>query len=86
MLLTILLTNSIDEAYQAIQSLVDPLQGRIKLSTTDNLERERLKCLVWRLTHVSPMTARGYFTISKETLVSMLSVRKGTIMKIIRKS
>ena len=38
-------------------------------------ERQKLKQQLLELSSLKPMTAKGYFTISKETLTSMLSVR-----------
>ena len=38
-------------------------------------ERQKLKQQLLELSSLKPLTAKGYFTISKETLISMLSVR-----------
>ena len=38
-------------------------------------ERQKLKQQLLELSSLKPLTAKGYFTISKETLTSMMSVR-----------
>ena len=38
-------------------------------------ERQELKLQLFELSALKPLTAKGYFCVSKETLTSMLSVR-----------
>ena len=47
----------------------------LQWSTWKKNERQQLKTLVFKLSLLKPMNANGYFSIFKQTLVSMLSVR-----------
>ena len=67
---------TVDKGYEALQSLTYVIQDQVKLESTSNLDRERWKCLDIELSRVPPMSANGYFNISKSSIVSMLSVRK----------
>ena len=68
------LTFTVESAYDSVQDLIlekeEKLQGLIGKS-----ERQKLKYDIRRLSKLEPMTGGGYFTISKSTLTSMLSVR-----------
>ena len=64
-----------ETGYEALQSLTAVIQKRIKEASTTNLECRRLKCLMLDISRVPNLSAKGYFFISKGTLVSMLSVR-----------
>ena len=66
----------VDKGYGALQSLASVIRDQIKMATTQEFDRERLKCLHLELTSVPTLSASGYFYISKSTLVSMMSVRK----------
>ena len=67
---------TVDKGYESLQSLTYVIQDQIKLESTSDLDRERWKCLDVELSRVPPLSANGYFFISKSSLVSMLSVRK----------
>ena len=68
------LTFTVESAYDSVQDLIlekeEKLQGLLGKS-----ERQKLKYDIRRLSKLEPMTGGGYFTISKSTLTSMLSVR-----------
>ena len=49
------------------------------LSSQSELERQKLHYLIMTLSEVRPITACGYFSISRGTLTSMLSAREDII-------
>ena len=75
---------TVDKGYESLQSLTYVIQDQIQLESTSDLDRERWKCLDVELSRVPPLSANGYFFISKSSLVSMLSVRKFVISTLIK--
>ena len=56
----------------------DQLEMRVRSALGDSSvkdKRQKFKQQLLELSSLKPLTAKGYFTISKETLTSMLSVR-----------
>ena len=54
------------------------LEGRVRSTlggSTIKEERQRLKQQLLELSSLKPLSANGYFNVSKGTLTSMLSVR-----------
>ena len=68
------LTNTVESAYDSVQNLLEGTEERL-LRTRDKSERQKLKYEIRKLSKLQPMTGGGFFTISKSTLTSMLSVR-----------
>ena len=68
------LTESVDSCFKAIQGIRRDLQERLLLCVEEK-EKQKLLYLLQRVESLGPMSAGGYFEISKSTLISMLSVR-----------
>ena len=57
------------------------LQNKVRITlggSQHKVERQKLKLQLLELSALKPLTAKGYFSVSKETLTSMLSVRYET--------
>ena len=68
------ITFTLDMLYDDFEKCKNVIED--KLDIEDNKEeRRQMKMLLHKLTSLKPMSAKGYFNITKETLVSMLSVR-----------
>ena len=76
MLNLISISKIVDDGFDAIQNVADEIQIKIKLPSTPDSERDRLRLFYIDVKNVSPLSASGYFDIGKRTLVSMLSVRE----------
>ena len=74
MLALLALTLTVESAYDSVQSLLERTEEKL-LRTTERSERQKLKYEIRKLSKLQPMTGGGFFTISKSTLTSMLSVR-----------
>ena len=74
MLALMALTLTVESAYDSVQSLLGRTEEKL-LRTTEKSERQKLKYEIRKLSKLQPMTGGGFFTISKSTLTSMLSVR-----------
>ena len=74
MLALVALTLTVESAYDSVQSLLGRTEEKL-LRTTERSERQKLKYEIRKLSKLQPMTGGGFFTISKSTLTSMLSVR-----------
>ena len=68
------LTLTVESAFDSVQNLMREKEEKL-LRTKEKFEREKLKFDMRRLYRLQPMTGEGFFTISKSTLTSMLSVR-----------
>ena len=68
------ITFSLELLYSYIEDTIAFLENKLEKVIEKN-ERRQLKTLVFKLSLLKPMNANGYFSISKQTLVSMLSVR-----------
>ena len=65
---------SVEALYDHTQQLENRV--RFTLGVSNNKEqRQKLKHQLLELSSLKLLSAKGYFTISKETLTSMLSVR-----------
>ena len=68
------LTLTLDILYKDFEKCKNAVEEH--LGKEDNkVERRQMKMLLHKLTFFKPMTAKGYFNVTKDTLVSMLSVR-----------
>ena len=61
------LYNGFEKSKNAVEEQLDKEDNKVK--------RRQMKMLLHKLTSLKPMTANGYFIVTKDTLVSMLSVR-----------
>ena len=68
------LTFTVESAFKSVQNLLRRTEERL-LRTREKSERQQLKYEIRKLSKLEPMTGGGFFTISKSTLTSMLSVR-----------
>ena len=65
---------TLDTVYKDFEKCKNAVEEQ--LCKEDNkVERRQMKMLLHKLTFFKPMTAKGYFNVTKDTLVSMLSVR-----------
>lgn len=71
----IILTSSIDEAFQNVKVLKRNIIEKLRQSILTESERLELNYFKDRIDMMRPMSASGYFDIDKTTLTSMLSVR-----------
>ena len=69
----IALTSSLDSAFDSLQVVKGKIQ-KMMITSYDQTEKE-LNYLLERVKSLKPISACGYFEISKSTLTSMLSVR-----------
>ena len=67
-------TSSVEAGYGAVEEICTNARKRLDV-TEDKRERRRLKTLIMRASSLKPLSANGYFDISRETLTSMTSVR-----------
>ena len=65
---------TIENLYDHIEQLKNKLRTCLGVSLSKE-ERRKIKLQIFELEALKPMTAKGYFSVSKETLTSMLSVR-----------
>ena len=68
------LTEVVDSCFQALQGIRKEIQEKLLLCGEDK-ERQKLQYLLQRVEVLGPMSAGGYFEITKSSLISMLSVR-----------
>ena len=68
------LTFMVESAFDSVRDVLRRKEERL-LRTRDKFERQKLKYEIRKLSKLEPMTGGGFFTISKSTLTSMLSVR-----------
>ena len=68
------LTGSVEDIYCYINQLTDEARNKLEI-TVNKTERQQLKLVLMKLSSLKPMDAMGYFTISRETITSMISVR-----------
>ena len=68
------LTGSVEDIYDYIGQLTDEARNKLEISA-NKTERQQLKLVLMKLSSLKPMDAMGYFTISRETITSMISVR-----------
>ena len=71
------LVYSAESTYQAVEDMKQQCQG-ILLSGTKELDLKSYLKLT--LSEVKPMTANGYFEITRGTLTAMISVRNNMII------
>ena len=71
----LILTSSMDDAFQDLQYLKRNIIEKLRLSSLDEDQRLELSYIKDRIEMMRPMSASGYFDIDKTTLTSMLSVR-----------
>ena len=57
-----------------MEALKEKAQGLL-LKLQDKPRRQELKYLIQKIENLKGMSARGYFTVDKSTLTSMVSVR-----------
>ena len=77
------LTTWTESSYEALQDLKEHFHEEFLRAPSDG-ERQRYQYLVMTLSQVQPMTASGYFEISRGTLTSMLSVRNESDIILVR--
>ena len=65
------LTFTLESGYKSLKSLVKPLQEQLLMDASD---RMIIKNTIKEIEDLKPLTGNGYFSISKGTLTSMLSV------------
>ena len=68
------LTSSVEESSDCMEALKEKAQGLL-LKLQDKPRRQELKYLIQKIENLKGMSARGYFTVDKSTLTSMVSVR-----------
>ena len=68
------ITFTLEMLYSHVGDLIAFIEYKLEQEIEKN-KRRQLKMLLFKLSLLKPMNANGYFSISKETLVSMLSVR-----------
>ena len=69
-----IVTAAIDYSFESLQIVKGKIQENLEVSF-DKSERKKLKKLLENVKSLRPMSACGYFEISKSTLTSMLEVR-----------
>ena len=67
-------TNAVEAGYRAVERIGTSARKRLDV-TEDKRERRQLKSLIMSASELRPLSANGYFDISRETLTSMTSVR-----------
>ena len=68
------LTGSVEESSACMETLKESAQEKL-LTTQEKPRRQKLKYLIQKIENLKGMSARGYFTVDKSTLTSMVSVR-----------
>ena len=68
------LTGSVEDSSDCLETLKEDAQDLL-LKTQDKPRRQKLKYLIQKIENLKGMSARGYFTVDKSTLTSMVSVR-----------
>ena len=71
----LILTSSMDEAFQDLQDLKRNIIEKLRFSSVNEAQSLELRYFKDRIDLMRPMSASGYFDIDKTTLTSMLSVR-----------
>ena len=67
-------TSSVEAGYDIVEIIRTDARKRLD-QTEDKTERRQLKTLIMSVSSLRPLSANGYFEISRETLTSMTSVR-----------
>ena len=65
---------AVDSTFSSVQKLREILEDKLEMET-ERGERRTVKLLLGKVRSLGPITACGYFDISKNTLIGMLSVR-----------
>ena len=68
------LTSSVEDSSDCLETIKEEAQDLL-LKTEDKPRRQKLKYLIQKIENLKGMSARGYFTVDKSTLTSMVSVR-----------
>ena len=68
------LTSSVEDSFDCMETLKENAQDLLSKSQ-DKPGRKKLKYLIQKIENLKGMSARGYFTVDKSTLTSMVSVR-----------
>ena len=68
------LTGSVEDSSDCMQAIKEQAQDML-VTLQDKQRRQRLKYLIQKIDNLKGMSARGYFTVDKSTLTSMVSVR-----------
>ena len=68
------LTGSVEESSDCMETIKEAAQEKL-LTTQEKSRRQNLKYLIQKIDNLKGMSARGYFTVDKSTLTSMVSVR-----------
>ena len=63
-----------ENAYIAVKNIGNKLQEQLRV-TLDKQIRQDIKYLIGKVDRIEPATAAGYFTIDRNCLLGMLSVR-----------
>ncbi len=68
------LTGSVEESSACMDTIKESAQEML-LTTQEKPRRQKLKYLIQKIENLKGINARGYFTVDKSTLTSMVSVR-----------
>ena len=68
------LTGSVEDSFDCMQAIKEKAQDML-LILQDKPRRQKLKYLIQKIDNLKGMSARGYFTVDRSTLTSMVSVR-----------
>ena len=74
------LTGLTETAFEALQEMKNNFHENF-LQSTSETERQKYQYIIMSLSEAKPMTASGYFEVSRGTLTSMISVRHDIISK-----
>ena len=68
------IVSTFDEVYANFADLIDEAEDRLE-TCAEKQERQKLKSIIRRISHLDPFNAKGYSSITKESITGMLSVR-----------
>ena len=68
------IVSTFDEVYANFAELIDEAEDRLE-TCAEKQERQKLKSIIRRISHLEPFNAKGYSAITKESITGMLSVR-----------
>ena len=74
LLISYVMVTSIEATFSIMQENKNKLQDKLKIETNKK-ERQKIKYFLTKMDNLQPITAAGFFTVSRELFTSMFSTR-----------
>ena len=74
LLISYVMVTSIEATFSVMQENKNKLQDKLKIETNKK-ERQKIKYFLTKMDNLQPITAAGFFTVSRDLFTSMFSTR-----------